>query len=90
MDKAMPKTNTTEVKPKKKVLHGTIVSDKMKDTVVVSVSQYTKHPKYVKYIQVDKRYKVHDLGNKHKVGEKVAIEETAPISRHKRFKILES
>lgn len=72
----------------RKILSGVVVSDKMKDTVVVKVERYTKHPKYRKYLRTSKRYQAHDPGNAHKVGEKVQIEETRPISRNKHFKVL--
>lgn len=74
---------------RKKILNGVVTSDKMKDTCVVVVERYTKHPKYQKYMQSRKKYKVHDVGNTAKIGDKVSIEETRPISRHKTFKILE-
>lgn len=79
-------TNTPSEK-KGKVLSGVVVSDKMKDTVVVSVSRYFKHPKYQKFMTSDKRYKVHNPGNTCKVGDKVEIIETKPISKTKRFVI---
>jgi|TARA_Y100000310_G_scaffold345866_1_gene471902 small subunit ribosomal protein S17 len=69
----------------RKRLQGTVVSDKMKDTIVVSVTRYVKHPKYKKFIQSAKRYQAHDAGDKHSVGEKVTIEEVKPISKKKRF-----
>jgi len=72
-----------------KVLTGKIVSIKMKDTVIVLVERYTKHPKYGKFLKRQKRYKVHDAGNKHHEGEMVEIIETKPISKDKRFRILE-
>ncbi len=72
----------------RKTFSGVVVSDKMKDTAVVKVERYTKHPKYRKYLRSSKRYQAHDLGNAHKVGEKVQIEETRPISRHKHFRII--
>lgn len=72
----------------KTVLSGKVVSDKMKDTVVVEIARYVKHPKYGKYYQIMKRYKAHDAGNQHKVGDKVEIEETAPISKDKHFKVI--
>ncbi len=78
-----------EVTKKHKTFSGIVTSDKMKDTVVVVVERYTKHPKYQKYVQSRKKYKVHDAGNTAKVGDTVVIEETRPISRHKTFKILE-
>jgi small subunit ribosomal protein S17 len=68
-----------------KVLSGVVVSDKMKDTVVVEVQSYNKHPKYEKFIKTRKRYKAHDAGNEKKIGDKVSIIETRPISKDKRF-----
>lgn len=70
-----------------RVLSGVVVSLKMKDTAVVEVSRYVKHPKYGKYRVRKKRYKAHDPGNVHEVGTKVLIEECRPISKEKRFRI---
>jgi len=75
-------------KARKRVLSGVVVSDKMKDTVVVSVTRYVKHPKYKKYVKQVKRFKAHDEGNAKHVGDKVSIEETKPISKDKRFKVV--
>lgn len=75
---------------RRRVLTGVVVSGKMKDTVVVSVTRYVKHPKYKKYIKQVKRYKAHDEGNTKQLGEKVSIEETRPISKDKRFRVLQS
>lgn len=71
--------------PKRKRLSGVVVSDKMKDTIVVSVSRYVKHPKYKKYMLLRKKYKVHDPGNTKKEGEKVTIESCRPLSKFKSF-----
>lgn len=76
---------TTKTTHKRKVLSGTVVSDKMKDTVVVLVERYEKHPKYEKFIKSSKKFKAHDAGNTKKIGEKVEIEETKPISKDKHF-----
>ncbi len=85
----MAKTQTQEVARKtRRQLAGTVVSDKMKDTVVVVVERYVKHPKYQKYMHLRKKYKAHDAGNTKKIGDKVTIEETAPISKEKRFKVI--
>ncbi len=85
----MKDTNSqTEIKSKKRVLSGIIMSDKMKDTVVVKVERFVKHPKYGKYQKHAKRYKAHDPGNTHKIGEKVSIEECRPISKDKHFKVI--
>lgn len=71
-----------------KVLRGVVVSDKMTDTAVVEVRSYSKHPKYGKFVKAKKRYKADDKGNSVKVGDKVEIIETRPISKDKHFKIV--
>jgi small subunit ribosomal protein S17 len=76
---------TTSTESKGKQLKGIVVSDKMKDTVVVKVSSYKKHPKYQKFLSKDKRYKAHDEGNTLKVGDQVVIQECRPISKDKKF-----
>lgn len=73
---------------KKKKMSGVVNSVKMKDTAVVVVTRYFKHPRYGKYVKTQKRYKADDKGNKTSVGEKVIIEEVKPISKDKRFKIV--
>ncbi len=73
-----------------KVLNGVVVSSKMKDTAVVEVVRYVKHPKYKKYYKVNKRYKAHDVGNKAEVGQKVGIRSVRPISKDKHFVIVHS
>ncbi len=78
-----------EIVKKHKTFTGVVTSDKMTDTIVVVVERYVKHPKYQKYVQSRKKYKVHDAGNTAKIGDNVVIEETRPISRHKTFKLLE-
>lgn len=76
--------------PTRKTLSGVVVSDKMKDTVVVLVERYVKNEKYHKFVNLSKRYKVHNPGNTKKVGDKVTIESCRPISRHKSFKIADA
>lgn len=71
-----------------KTLSGVVVSDKMKDTIVVAVSRYFKHPRYRKFITRVKKYKAHDVGNSHKIGDKVEIQECKPLSKTKHFKVL--
>ena len=73
---------------KQKTFSGTVVSNKMKDTIVVSVERYEKHPKYQKYMKHSKRYKADDPGNSKKIGDDVLIEECRPISKEKHFKII--
>ncbi len=81
---------TSEKSTKKKRFSGEVVSVGMKDTAVVVVSRYFKHPRYGKYIKTRKRYKAHDKGNTVSVGDKVVIEETKPVSKDKHFKIVKS
>lgn len=87
----MKEKNTQENKvesKKRKQLSGVVVSNKMKDTVVVAVTRYVKHHKYKKYIKRIKKYKADDKGNTLNIGDKVRIEETRPISKDKSFKVV--
>jgi small subunit ribosomal protein S17 len=68
-----------------KVMSGVVVSDKMDKTVVVEVQRYYKHPKYGKFVKSKKRYKAHDENNEFKIGDKVEIIETKPMSKDKKF-----
>jgi small subunit ribosomal protein S17 len=74
----------------KRVLRGTVVSDKTDKTVVVRVERRFTHPVLKKTIRRSKKYQAHDEGNKHKVGEIVSIEESKPISKNKRWVVLET
>jgi small subunit ribosomal protein S17 len=73
----------------KRVLTGQIVSDKGDKTVVVNVERKIKHPLYGKIMRRSKKYHAHDEGNEYKAGETVRIEETAPISKLKTWKVIE-
>lgn len=75
-------TNTRKIK-------GVVSSDKMQKTVVVSVTRMRKHPKYQKYYKVTKRFKAHDENNEYKVGDQVLIEEARPMSREKRWRVIQ-
>ncbi len=88
MSKKEEKNNIVTTENKSKVFSGVVVSDKMQDTIVVSISNYKKHPKYGKYVQTNKKYKAHDAGNTAKIGDKVSIVETKPISKDKKFKLI--
>ena len=72
----------------RKILRGTVVSDKMQDTAVVAVSRYVKHPKYKKYMKITKKYHAHNPGNKAKEGEMVSIRSCRPLSKTKSFEIM--
>lgn len=86
--KTIQKNTATVVAPKHKTLQGVVVSDKMKDTIVVSVERFVKNEKYKKYMTLKKRYKVHDAGNTKKIGDKVTIESCRPMSKTKSFKVI--
>ena len=73
----------------KRVLTGLIVSDKGDKTVVVNVERKVKHPLYGKIIRRSKKYHAHDEANEFKAGETVRIEETAPISKLKSWKVVD-
>lgn len=66
---------------------GTVVSDKMDKTVVVNVTRTTRHPIYGKIIRKSKKFKAHDQDNQCRVGDKVLIMETRPLSRDKRWRV---
>jgi small subunit ribosomal protein S17 len=73
----------------KRVLTGVVVSDKTEKTVVVKVERKVKHPLYGKIIRRSKKYHAHDEGNVFKEGETVRIEECAPLSKLKSWRVLD-
>ncbi len=68
---------------------GLVVSDKMDKTVVVAVENRSPHPKYQKIVVKTKKYKAHDEENRCKIGDRVRIRETRPLSRTKRWTVAE-
>ena len=73
----------------KRILQGIVVSDLNTKTVTVSVERRFKHPVLKKTIRKSKRYRAHDVADNHKVGDIVKIRETLPISRTKRWEVIE-
>jgi len=73
----------------KRVLTGTVVSDKADKTVVVRVERRVKHPLYGKIIRLSKKYHAHDAANEFHVGEIGRIEECAPVSKLKTWKVVD-
>ena len=67
---------------------GVVVSDKMKDSIVVEVKHFEKHVKYDKYQSKHTKLMAHDLGNTKKIGDKVTIEACRPMSKRKAFKVI--
>lgn len=78
-----------EKESRKRILEGVVVSDKMNKTRVVEVIHLYHHPIYLKRIKRRKRYKIHDEHNQTKVGDRVKFIECRPLSKEKRFRLLE-
>jgi small subunit ribosomal protein S17 len=72
----------------RKLREGVVVGDKMQKTIVVAVDRQVQHPKYKKFLRARKTYKVHDEQNQCKIGDRVRIEETRPLSRDKRWRLI--
>ncbi len=73
----------------RKTMIGTVVSDKMDKTVVVSVETRVKHPIYQKTVKRTYKLKAHDEENSCKIGDKVKVMETRPLSKDKRWRVVE-
>lgn len=79
---------TTEQKLTRQTFTGVVTSDKMKDTIVLVVSRFVKHPKYQKFINKRTKIMASDVGNTKKIGDKVTVEACRPISKNKSFKVI--
>lgn len=88
----MKKQNKTQNKQNKKGnrkrFRGVVVSDKMDKTIVVKVERFKLHKKFKKYYKVSKKYHVHDEKNQAKVGDQVIFEESRPISKTKKWRLI--
>jgi small subunit ribosomal protein S17 len=87
----MEKVKKSADKAGKKIIirkQGMVVSDKMQKTLVVAVQNFKTHPKYHKKFIYTKKYKVHDLEGKYKVGDKVEIVPCRPVSKDKRYRVV--
>jgi small subunit ribosomal protein S17 len=74
-----------KVETHRRKMTGVVVKDKMDKTVVIEVEKFLKHPKYHKYLKTKKRYKAHDEKNECRVGDRVMIMESRPLSKEKRW-----
>ena len=74
---------------KRKGFIGTVISDKMRKTIIVRITHMSKHPKYGKIIKSYTKFKVHDEKNTAKIGDMVRIEETRALSKDKHFRLIE-
>ena len=80
--------NQNDTRNLRKKREGIVVSDCQDKTIVVEVQRRTPHPRYKKVIKLSKKYYAHDEENKAKVGDKVVIAETRPISKNKRWRLV--
>jgi len=88
MAEAEEKQEATVVRNLRKVLIGTVVSDKMDKTLVVKVDRRTQHPLYNKVIKVSSKYYAHDENNEARIGDQVKIMEVRPLSKTKRWRLM--
>jgi len=79
----------TNVQGKRKTKVGRVVSDKMDKTIVVSVERLTRHPLYKRVVRVTNKFAAHDEENQARIGDTVLIEESRPLSRTKRWRLIE-
>ncbi len=89
MTKEQLNPNTATTARKRKVRMGIVVSDKMSKTIVVQVERRVPHPLYGKIIRKRKKFYAHDENNSAKVGDYVLIRETRPLSKTKRWELIE-
>ena len=86
----MTETGTTEARPNaRKVREGVVASVKMDKTIVVNVTDRVRHPLYQKTLQRTKRLYVHDEQNDAREGDRVRVQETRPLSKTKRWRLVE-
>jgi small subunit ribosomal protein S17 len=86
----MADTNeTTEDRSARKVREGVVVSNKMEQTAVVAVVERVRHPKYNKFVMRTKKLYAHDEANDVNIGDKVRVMETRPLSKTKRWRVVE-
>ena len=76
------------MREQRKRLIGVVTSDKMDKTVTVAVARTKRHPKYGKVMRLVKKYKAHDEANECRMGDRVQIIESKPLSRHKRYAVV--
>lgn len=78
-----------ESRANRKTRVGVVVSDKMDKTVVFELERKTKHPLYKRVVKRSKRFKAHDENNECRIGDKVKVMETRPLSKDKRWRVVE-
>ncbi len=81
---------TEETRNKRKEIIGVVISNKMDKTVTVKVSRRMRHPKYQKVVERSNKYYAHDESNALAIGQKVRMMETRPLSKLKRWRVIEA
>lgn len=79
----------TNIRSNRKVREGLVVSSKMNKTIVIAIIERVRHPKYDKFVTRTKKLYAHDEANDAQVGDKVRVVETRPLSKTKRWRVLE-
>lgn len=85
----MTQDNNIKQRNFRKTLTGYVMSDKMQKTIVVAIKTKIKHPIYGKFIKRTYKLKAHDENNQCKIGDKVKVMETRPLSKEKRWRLVE-
>ena len=80
---------TDETRNARKVREGTVVSNKMNKTIVISIVDRVPHPRYSKFVARTKKFYVHDETNDAQIGDRVRVMETRPMSKQKRWRLIE-
>ena len=80
---------TADVRNRRKVREGVVVSNKMDKTAVIAVIERVRHPKYGKFMMQTKKLYAHDEANDANIGDKVRVMETRPLSKNKRWRVVE-
>ncbi|OGT56831.1 MAG: 30S ribosomal protein S17 [Gammaproteobacteria bacterium RIFCSPHIGHO2_12_FULL_43_28] len=86
---SMAETNSIELKKEPRTIVGTVISDKMDKTIVVQIERKVKHPLYGKYVRRYSKMYAHDEENACKIGDLVMIQHSRPLSKTKRWKLVE-
>ena len=81
-------TQQTQVENRRRTREGVVISDKMNKTIIVEVTRLIQHPQFKKIVRRRVKYSAHDEKNEAKMGSKVRIEETSPISKNKRWRLI--
>ena len=86
---SLQRRETVEERNLRKTRVGKVVSDKMDKTITVAIEDHVKHPLYKKIIKETKKFKAHDENNECRIGDRVKIMETRPLSKDKRWRLVE-